>query len=112
MSGYLCHLISDADLGPDHGGHQLPGVHVDHGEGEGDVELPDHSKTDCPPGVGVDRNKDAGDAREASNHHRAEQDPPPPPLVHEIPTNEIGGDFNSGTENNFYMILRLSSSFY
>ena len=85
---YVCtHDVTD--LGPDHGGHQLPRVHVDHGERQRDVELPDHGEADCPPGVGVDRDKHAGDAGESSYHHRAEQDPPPTPLIHKVPPDEI-----------------------
>ena len=36
-----------------HGGHQLPSVDVDDGEGEGDVELAHHGQADGPPGVGA-----------------------------------------------------------
>ena len=79
----------DADLRSDHGGHKLPGVDVDHGERKGDVELSDHGESDCPPGVGVDWDKHAGNAGESSDHHRAEEDPPPTPLVHKVPTNEV-----------------------
>lgn len=87
--GILSSTPCDADLRPDHGGHELPGVDVDHGEREGDVELSDHGEADCPPGVGVDRDKHAGNAGESSDHHSAEEDPPPTPLVHKVPTNEI-----------------------
>ena len=41
------------DLGPDHGGHQLPRVHVDHGERQRDVELSDHGQANGPPRICV-----------------------------------------------------------
>ena len=41
------------DLGPDHGGHQLPRVHVDDGERQRDVELSDHGQANGPPRICV-----------------------------------------------------------
>ena len=110
VSGYYLSLTHGyADLGPNHGGHQLPGVDIDHGEGEGDVELPDHGEADCPPGVSFDWDKHAGDTGESSYHHCAEQDPPPTPLIHKVPPDEIWWNLHSGTESN--IIWRFNSVF-
>ena len=40
-----------SNLRSHYGGHQLPRIDVDDGEGESDVELADHGQADSPPGV-------------------------------------------------------------
>ena len=88
----IINLTSPPDLRSHHCRHQLPGIDVDDCEGESDVELPDHGEADGPPGVSVNWDKDAGDAGEATDHHRPEENPPPAPLVHDVPANEVGGN--------------------
>ena len=41
------------DLGPDHGGHQLPRVHVYDGERQRNVKLADHGQANGPPRICV-----------------------------------------------------------
>ena len=41
------------DLGPDHGGHQLPRVHVYDGERQRNVKLADHGQANGPPRISI-----------------------------------------------------------
>ena len=42
--------------------------------------------------------EDAGDAGQASDHHRHEQDPPPAPLVHAVPPDKVWWHLHSRAE--------------